>query len=107
MRNSVFKASAVGLLAALAILCAVTCARSFQRPEAAPVSYDGLSAQFVLRDYRGYVSVFSPKETREPVQITAIRTDSLRRADQRLLEGGLSVGSREQLMLLLEDFGES
>jgi hypothetical protein len=107
MRNPVFKASAVGLLAAFAILCAVTCARSFQRPETAPVSYDGLSAQFVLRDYRGYVSVFSPKETREPVQITAIRTDSLRRADQRLLEGGLSVGSREQLMLLLEDFGES
>ena len=104
MRNPVFKASAVGVLAALAILCAVTCARSFQRHEAAAVSYDGLSAQFVLRDYRGYVSVFQPKDTREPVQITAIRTDSLRRADQRLLEGGLTVGSREQLVLLLEDF---
>ena len=103
MRNPVFKASAVGVLAAFAILCAVVCARSFRRPEAA-VSYDGLSAQFVLRDYRGYVSVFQPKETREPVQITAIRTDSLRRADQRLLECGLTVGSREQLILLLEDF---
>ena len=104
MRNPVFRASAVGLLAAFAILCAVACARSFQRTEAAPVSYDGASAQFVLRDYRGYVSVFQPKDAREPVQITAIRTDSLRRADQRLLESGLTVGSREQLILLLEDF---
>ena len=104
MRNPGFRVSAVGVLAALAILCAVMCARSFHRPEAAPVSYDGLSAQFVLRDYQGYVSVFAPKETREPVQITAIRTDSLRRADQRLLESGLTVGSREQLILLLEDF---
>jgi hypothetical protein len=50
------------------------------------------------------VSVFAPAEPRDPVQITAIRTDSLRRADQRLLEGGLTVGSREQLILLLEDF---
>ncbi|MBP5166208.1 MAG: hypothetical protein ILP09_03000 [Oscillospiraceae bacterium] len=104
MRNPVLKASAVGVLAALAILCAVLCARSFRRPEAAPVSYDGAEAQFVLRDYRGYVSVFAPSQTREPVQITAIRTDSLRRADQRLLENGLTVGSREQLILLLEDF---
>ena len=104
MRNPGFRASAVGVLAALAILCAVMCARSFHRPEAAPVSYDGLSAQFVLRDYQGYVSVFAPAKPREPVQITAIRTDSLRRADQRLLEGGLTVGSREQLVLLLEDF---
>lgn len=104
MRNPGFRVSAVGMLAALAILCAVMCARSFHRPEAAPVSYDGLSAQFVLRDYQGYVSVFAPKETREPVQITAIRTDSLRRADQRLLQCGLTVGSREQLILLLEDF---
>ena len=107
MRNSVWKVSAVGVLAACAVLCAVLCARSFRRPEAAPVSFDGLSAQFVLRDYRGYVSVFAPQQLREPVQITAIRTDSLRRADQRLLEGGLTVGSREQLMLLLEDFGDS
>ena len=107
MRNPVFRASAVGVLAALAILCAVLCARSFRRPEAAPVSYDGLSAQFVLRDYRGYVSVFAPRQPREPLQITAIRTESLRRADQRLLESGLTVGSREQLLLLLEDFGDS
>ncbi len=104
MRNPVFKASAVGVLVVFALVCAVLCARSFRRPAAAPVSYDGLSAQFVLRDYRGYVSVFAPSQPREPVQITAIRTDSLRRADQRLLEGGLTVGSREQLVLLLEDF---
>lgn len=104
MHKAVFKASAVGVLAVLAILCAVLCARSFRRIEAEPVSYDGAEAQFVLRDYRGYVSVFAPSRTREPVQITAIRTDSLRRADQRLLENGLTVGSREQLILLLEDF---
>ena len=104
MRNPIFKASAVGVLAALALVCAVLCARTFRRPAAVPVSYDGLSAEFVLRDYQGYVSVFAPAKPREPVQITAIRTDSLRRADQRLLEGGLTVGSRDQLILLLEDF---
>ena len=107
MKNPVLKASAVAVLAALALICAVACARSFRRTAAESVSYDGLSAQFVLRDYRGYVSVFAPNRPREPVQITAIRTDSLRRADQRLLEGGLTVGSREQLFLLLEDFGDS
>ena len=107
MRNPTVRVFAVGVLAALALVCAAVCARSFHRPAAVPVSYDGLSAQFVLRDYQGYVSVFAPKEPREPVQITAIRTDSLRRADQRLLESGLTVGSREQLILLLEDFGDS
>ena len=107
MRHPVIKAAVTGVLAVCALLSAAACARSFRRPEAAVVSYDGAAAQFVLRNYRGYVSVFSPGETREPVQITAIRTDSLRRGDQRLLDGGLTVGSREQLMLLLEDFGGS
>ena len=82
MRNPVFKASAVGVLAAFAILCAVVCARSFQRPEAAPVSYDGASAQFVLRDYRGYVSVFQPKDARERSLVNTCTSISAHRRRQ-------------------------
>lgn len=105
MRRFAVKATVTAVLAAFAIVCAARCADSFRRPEAVPVSYDGAAARFVLRDYRGYVSVFAPSSPTEPVQITDVRTDSLRRADRALLEGGLTVGSREQLLLLLEDFG--
>ena len=75
----------------------------FSNADAAVLRYDDAGAEFVLRDYHGYVSVFAPDSGRQPVQITAIRTGSLRRADQQLLQNGLAVGSREQLIMLLED----
>lgn len=105
MRHFAAKAVVTAVLAVSAVFAAARCAASFRRADAVPVSYDGAGVEFVLRDFNGYVSVFAPGSDREPVQITAIRTGSLREADQKLLQGGLTVGSREQLLLLLEDLG--
>ena len=59
----------------------------------------------ILRDYEGYVSVFASDADRRPLQVTGIEVAGLRRADQELLRGGITVGSQEQLLLLLEDLG--
>ena len=52
-----------------------------------------------------YVSVFASGADRKPLQVTGIEVAGLRRADQELLRGGITVGSQEQLLLLLEDLG--
>ena len=62
-------------------------------------------AEYILRDYEGYVSVFASDADRRPLQVTGIEVAGLRRADQELLRGGITVGSQEQLLLLLEDLG--
>ena len=73
---------------------------------AAPApSNDGAQAENKLRDYGGYVSVFASDADRRPLQVTGIEVAGLRRADQELLRGGITVGSQEQLLLLLEDLG--
>lgn len=107
MRHTVFKSVGTALLAVFAVICAHQAARTF--PAAAKTelqSYDGAKAEFVLRDYEGYVSVFAPGPDPEPLQITAIQTESLRQNDRDLIQGGLTVGSREQLLMLLEDLSE-
>ncbi len=105
-RRQILFSFLTAVLAVIAVWSAAVCAGTFRRETAAPMSYDGAKAAFVLRDYEGYVSVFSPASPDDPLQITAIRTGQLRRADQKLLQGGLTVGSREQLLLLLEDLGD-
>lgn len=75
------------------------------RGRAGPTSYDGAQAEYILRDYEGYVSVFASDADRKPLQVTGIEVAGLRRADQELLRGGITVGSQEQLLLLLEDLG--
>ena len=110
-------------LTVVTALCAVSpfaagAARSYPAPPAPPgpadvgghaaapvTSYDGAQAEFVLRDYEGYVSVFAPGGDRKPLQVTGIETAGLRRTDRELLRGGITVGSQEQLLLLLEDLG--
>lgn len=80
---------------------------SLQQPgaDAPATSYDGAQAEYILRDYEGYVSVFASDADRKPLQVTDIEVAGLRRADQELLRGGITVGSQEQLLLLLEDLG--
>ena len=58
------------------------------------------------RGRAGHVlSVFASDADRRPLQVTGIEVAGLRRADQELLRGGITVGSQEQLLLLLEDLG--
>ena len=91
-------------LTVVTALCAVSpfaagaAISSLQQPDAPVTSYDGAQAEFVLRDYEGYVSVFAPGGDRKPLQVTGIEVAGLRRA-------GITVGSQEQLLLLLEDLG--
>ena len=105
MKHVVLKAAGTALLAVCAVFCAHRAADTFPAESAKTElhSYDGAKAEFVLRDFEGYVSVFAPGTDPEPLQITAIPTESLRRSDRELLRGGLTVGSREQLLMLLED----
>ena len=105
-RRWIWKITVTAALAVIALWAAVTCAGTFRHARAEAISFDGLSAEYVLRDWKGYVTVFDPDAPAVPLQITGIRTAQLRRADQKLLEGGLTVGSREQLLLLLEDLGD-
>ena len=90
-------------LTVVTALCAVSpfvagaAMSSLQQPgaDAPATSYDGAQAEYILRDYEGYVSVFA----------SDAEVAGLRRADQELLRGGITVGSQEQLLLLLEDLG--
>ena len=56
-------------LTVVTALCAVSpfaagaAISSLQQPDAPVTSYDGAQAEFVLRDYEGYVSVFAPGGT--------------------------------------------
>ena len=105
MTKERFRRLVTGALSVLAAFLAVRCAGEFHTEDNVPQSYDGARAAFVLRDYNGYVSVFAVKDPKEPLQVTDIRTQSLRDADRTLLQSGLTVGSRETLLLLLEDLG--
>lgn len=80
-------------LTVVTALCAVSpfaagaAISSLQQPDAPVTSYDGAQAEFVLRDYEGYVSVFAPGGDRKPLQVTGIETAGLRRTDRELLRG--------------------
>lgn len=108
MKHVVFKTAGTALLAVTAVICAHQAAQTLPAAHAKTElqSYDGAKAEFVLRDYEGYVSVFAAGADPEPLQITAIQTESLRQNDRELIRGGLTVGSREQLLMLLEDLSE-
>ena len=67
-------------LTVVTALCAVSpfvagaAMSSLQRPGAAApaTSYDGAQAEYILRDYEGYVSVFASDADRKPLQVTGI-----------------------------------
>lgn len=61
--------------------------------------------QYVLREYEGHVGVFAPGSAGKPQDLTEIETSSLRASDRKLLQGGIPVSSRDELLSLLEDLG--
>ena len=85
-------------LTVVTALCAVSpfvagaAMSSLQRPGAdtPATSYDGAQAEYILRDYEGYVSVFASDADRKPLQVTGIEVAGLRRADQELLRGAVA-----------------
>lgn len=63
------------------------------------------SALYYLRGDGAYIAVFRGKRSRDPLTVTAIELEGLRRADRAMIEAGLPVASRRELLELLEDLG--
>lgn len=63
------------------------------------------SAEFYLRVSGGYVAVFTGRREKEPVTVTAIEVSNLRGADRAMLERGIPVSDKNELLELLEDLG--
>ena len=63
------------------------------------------SAAFFLRQEGGYVAVYAGRQSREPLRVTGIELDGLRKADRAMIREGLPVRSFQELLQLLEDLG--
>ena len=58
-----------------------------------------------MRAHDGYVAVYTGKRASELSDVTQIEVDGLRTADKAMLEKGIPVVSRTELLTLLEDLG--
>ena len=105
-----------GLLAALSAAAVYTGARACRslRPavrDALPAeiyarySSREESAEYFLKNREGYVAVYTGKRASELSDVTQIEVDGLRTADKAMLEKGIPVVSRTELLTLLEDLG--
>ena len=62
-------------------------------------------AEYFLKAHEGYVAVYTVKRESELSDVTQIEVDGLRTADRAMLEKGIPVLSRTELLTLLEDLG--
>ena len=62
-------------------------------------------AEYFLKNREGYGAVDTGKRASELSDVTQIEVDGLRTADRALLEKGIPVVSRTELLTLLEDLG--
>ena len=107
------RAALLMLLAAAAAFTGAEAWRSLRPAQDAALPheiYDRFAARTegavcYLRGSGGYVAVFERSLDREPLRVTDIELRSLRRADRAMLEAGIPVLSRQELLLLLEDLG--
>ncbi len=63
------------------------------------------TAEFYLKGQGDYVAVYAGARDSEPVTVTGIELDCLRSADRAMVEQGIPVTDRKELLLLLEDLG--
>ncbi len=97
------------LLLAGAALCASYTVRDLRAPGAdadqpAAVAAAAPAAGYTLCAKNGCVAVLDPESGCAAV-VTDIELQSLREADRQLVEAGITVESREELLTLLEDLG--
>ncbi len=107
------RAALLLVLAAGALCAAAEALRSVQPPVNAMLPKEiyerfavrAEAAEFVIRQSEGYVAVFEREHPREPLSVTGIELRCLRAADRAMVEAGIPVISRSELLLLLEDLG--
>ena len=107
------KAAVLLLLTAGALYSAAEAFRSVQRPVSAKLPKDiyeryavrADAAEFLLKEDGGRVAVYERAHPREPLEVTGIELRCLRAADRAMVEAGIPVISRRELLLLLEDLG--
>lgn len=63
------------------------------------------TAEYFLKSSGDYVAVFQRPRDRQPLSVTGIELAQLRGADRAMVEAGIPVGDRRELLLLLEDLG--
>ena len=94
------KLAGTALLAGTAAVCAAAAADFAYVP-----SCSLAEAEYVLREYDGCVAVFASAVDKDPITLTDIEIETLRDADRQILNAGLAVADREELLTLLEDLG--
>lgn len=100
------------------LICAAAYAVSAAYATLQPKSHDELpmqiysafieqadGAQFFLRSCGGYVAVYRDANFKTEPELTAIETTELRSADRAMLDRGIPVRGRSELLELLEDLG--
>lgn len=102
-----------GVLSAMALVF-LTAAVTVPATEAAAAPAAAMTAvetgvsgdRYLLRACGDYVGVFDLSQGKETlVTVTEIPLAGLRLQDRSALESGIAVNTREELLLLLEDFG--
>jgi len=100
-------------LALAATLMTVAAARSlnYEREDFLPeeiyadYSENAERAEYYLGSSEGYVAVFPSAKDKIPLTTTGIEVEGLRSADKAMLEKGIPVTDRQELLKLLEDLG--
>lgn len=101
------------LLSAGAMYTGAEALRSIQPPKpdtlseelSARLAHKEAGARYYLRDCDGYVAVYADSRGRSPMSVTAIEISGLRHTDKVLVERGIPVSDRVELLELLEDLG--
>ncbi len=101
------------LLAGAAVFTGAEAWRGLRAPEDASLPheiYDAYAARAegaicYLRESGGRVAGFETARSREPLRVTGIELKNLRSADRAMVQAGIPVLSRQELLLLLEDLG--
>ena len=111
------KLAGTALLAGTAAVCAAAAPVRFCMSTTPPASTTAAAdfayvpscslaeAEYVLREYDGCVAVFASAVDKDPITLTDIEIETLRDADRQILNAGLAVADREELLTLLEDLG--
>lgn len=103
--------------AVILCLCAVsiiTCTAAFRigaeaKPEeqtVAAMKYNEPKSEgYVLKEYDGFIAVYSADNAKEPITVTDIEVCTLNNNDRAMLQNGITAENKAELLSLLEDLG--